>query len=379
MAGGSRTPIFGPEPWTEQAGQCWSHWDLWFCLVAVLDFHGDLSALAEAIYARARLDRDWEARVSHLDDLRGRLDAVGLAATELVMPRIADARTRAKARRKVLAQGLSAQDFTEPMRNTPSRRLRARALHGWWSEFPVDPAPYRDRIAERALARLAQGWGGARMTREVGQTVEAQRRALAGNVAAERALLRAAVTAGEEVFDAGLRDSDGEFAGWCGMTLVAYAALPRSDDGRESDVYLHDLCGFWVWEHYAFAYRCEREVFVGVRPQDMDRVEVIFLELHDEHRRARLDFPAEQAIEGLAWASIATGDLSRMPSVSARLGSDHHIATRAMVDVAAKAGRLDLAHAIFDGADVPGGHRDFLQEQRKKMLPPRSNRLWVVR
>jgi hypothetical protein len=45
-----------------------------------------------------------------------------------------------RARRKVLDQGLSGRARTPVMRDTPRRRLRARALRGAWSEFPVDPA-----------------------------------------------------------------------------------------------------------------------------------------------------------------------------------------------------------------------------------------------
>ena len=44
---GPRTPrIFGPEPWrTDRDGPVWSYWDRWFCLVAVLDHHGNLDDL----------------------------------------------------------------------------------------------------------------------------------------------------------------------------------------------------------------------------------------------------------------------------------------------------------------------------------------------
>ena len=37
-AGGKkRTPIFGPEPWTEIGGSTWSHFDRWYALVIVHD------------------------------------------------------------------------------------------------------------------------------------------------------------------------------------------------------------------------------------------------------------------------------------------------------------------------------------------------------
>ncbi len=48
-----RPPIFGPEPWAERASVAWSHWDLWFCLVCVLDADGDWRAPENEVAARA--------------------------------------------------------------------------------------------------------------------------------------------------------------------------------------------------------------------------------------------------------------------------------------------------------------------------------------
>lgn len=47
MSEAKREAIYGPEPWQREGGAPWSHWDLWFCLVAHLDHGGDLVALAE--------------------------------------------------------------------------------------------------------------------------------------------------------------------------------------------------------------------------------------------------------------------------------------------------------------------------------------------
>ena len=44
------SPIYGPEPWTDRAGAVWSHWDLWFCVMATLEFEGDRELLAEHIH-----------------------------------------------------------------------------------------------------------------------------------------------------------------------------------------------------------------------------------------------------------------------------------------------------------------------------------------
>jgi hypothetical protein len=48
-----RKLIFGPESWRELAGGSWSHWDLWFCTVAVPGFDGDWVRLSDEIVRRS--------------------------------------------------------------------------------------------------------------------------------------------------------------------------------------------------------------------------------------------------------------------------------------------------------------------------------------
>jgi hypothetical protein len=44
---------FGPGSWRELAGGSWSHWDLWFCTVAVPGFDGDWARLSDEIMRRS--------------------------------------------------------------------------------------------------------------------------------------------------------------------------------------------------------------------------------------------------------------------------------------------------------------------------------------
>jgi hypothetical protein len=81
-----RKLIFGPESWRELAGGSWSHWNLWFCTVAVPGFDGDWARLSDEIMRRSPrawsgLDR--EAKLSHLEDLHARLAAVDQDAGQL--------------------------------------------------------------------------------------------------------------------------------------------------------------------------------------------------------------------------------------------------------------------------------------------------------
>jgi len=148
MTEAKREAIYGPEPWQRSGGVAWSHWDLWFCLVARLDHDGDLVALADAIGDEHRFygHSDTEAKLSHLDDLADRLAAAGLDAGALAARAGDHGALRTKARTKVLKQGLQPRALTGAMGLTPRKRLHERALRGRWDRFPVSPQPWYDRM-----------------------------------------------------------------------------------------------------------------------------------------------------------------------------------------------------------------------------------------
>ncbi len=148
-----RSPIFGAEPWTTAAGVEWSHFDCWFALVITTDFDGDPDALRTQLETtlRSSLHRrdDTRAKLSHLADLRARLDAVGLDFEDLAEVEEPDKRVLSKARRKVLEQALEGRAMTEAMRNTPAHRLEQRARYGYWEKFPTNPDRFYERLTGR--------------------------------------------------------------------------------------------------------------------------------------------------------------------------------------------------------------------------------------
>lgn len=136
--------MYGPEVWRVDAGVEWSHWDLWFALLCVRDHGGDWDGLDAAIADKGR--SDGEAKWSHLLDLRERLAAVGLSASELVEETIGGKGLITRARTRVFKQVVSWRDMTPAMRNPPSLRLEQRARCGWWPGFPSSPQEPHDRL-----------------------------------------------------------------------------------------------------------------------------------------------------------------------------------------------------------------------------------------
>ena len=100
-----KPPVFGPESWSELAGRPWSHWDLWFAAVAVSDYGGSLDELEAHLVGELRSHagrQGAESKISHMADLRSRLEAAGLTPADLATPEVlADKRILARARKKV--------------------------------------------------------------------------------------------------------------------------------------------------------------------------------------------------------------------------------------------------------------------------------------
>ncbi len=100
MTGSRGSPIYGPEPWRAKRKAVWSHWDLWFCVVALADHEGDLDKLAVAIEGTGLSfwSSTIEAKLSQLDDVRRRLAAAGIDPTALAGGAEADQRVLSKRR-----------------------------------------------------------------------------------------------------------------------------------------------------------------------------------------------------------------------------------------------------------------------------------------
>jgi hypothetical protein len=377
-----RSPIFGPEPWEERAGRSWSHWDLWFCLVCLTETDGDWRALEEEIVTRDRqrsvTSRVWERKRSHLLDLQGRLEEAGLRPADLAADHLDDKTLRAKARRKVLDQELAGRDLTPAMRDTPRRRLRARALHGYWDEFPVSPAQDYEMFADLVGAEHRS----FRLATEIEAIATEEHEDRAGDPARQLALWRAVLTAGVEAFLYGLRDSDGAVGTFLGDALETYASLPWRDAGIDASVYWADLCEWCIWEDWGIRHRRDTAPFRGARKRDVALVEQLLLDLEAEHRSHRLDYEADEALQLVAWLAVATRSFDRFVSAAERLGVEWWMPVDAMGEAAANAGERDLAADVYGAAIAGGGwhveHLSRLCRQRTGLDPAPHRHLRAV-
>ena len=376
----TRAAIYGPEFWAERAEREWSYWDRWFAVVCVVDHGGDWRGLEEQLATRPTFGgQQVEGRLSHLWDLEARLIEAGLTAADVVGVSVDDVKVRARARSKVVQQSLSGP-LSPAMRDTPRRRLRARALRGRWPGFPVDPAPFAHTAAD-ILAGPGGSFRRAMALERWMSDVDRQR----GDVAVRLAARRGAITAGLEAFIEGIRDSDGAVASLLGDVFVGYGRLDWRTAGVDADVFVADVCELAVWDDYATLYQRETAPYVTFRHGDAERAERHLVALETELRRVRLGFWADEAVQQIVYVMIGARYYDGFVGVATRLGCEHWMPIAAMANAAVSARRVRLARQVVGAAIAgPGHHGEHLRRLCVDITggppePPESPPLRVVR
>lgn len=304
-----------------------------------------------------------ESKLSHLADLRVRLDDAGLVPGDLATPDVLSERSLlAKARKKLADRYLEGRAKTPAMVETPRVRLERRSRTGHWDAFPVNPEHYyrsfrrnvevKDYISER------RSFSAVRRIEERLESLDK-----AGLAAGERlALYRAFHTAGLELADRA-DDSFGNVGEMRREAWHTYLGIDWQAAGMAPEAYWADLCDLVVFEDYALEFKEETLPWSHVPAGQAELVEGVLLALEAECRAFHLDYPADQALEQLTWLTVAGWRFTRYVEVAARLGTDHWRQVEALAESALRSKRRDLAVEVFRASDRPGLHQKLLRER----------------
>ena len=362
-----RPPIFGPETWSEVGGRIWSHWDLWFSAVAVSDHGGSLDGLETHLVEELRGHLDGrqgaESRLSHLADLRRRLEDADLTPVDLATPEVlADRRLLAKAQKKVSDRWIEGRALTAAMVETPRTRLVRRARYDRWHAFSVDPGLYygsfRRHVEVKSHISKYKSFTAV-------DRVEERLRSLdqpSLTPAQRLALYRAFHTAGLELADRA-DDSHGNVGQLRRDAWHTYLGIEWQTTGIRAEDYWADLCDLVAFEDYALDFREETLPWQGISADHAELIEGLLLGLFSECQSLYLDDQAEESLQQLAWLAVAGQRFSRYVDVAARLGSDNWMPIEAMAESALQSRQGDLAVEVFLNADRPGFHRDHLRQR----------------
>ena len=335
--------------------------------MAVADHRADLDQLEERLVGeladRTGGREGTESKLSHLADLRVRLDDAGLVPGDLATPEVLSERgLLAKARKKLAERYLEGRAKTPAMIETPRVRLERRSRIGHWDAFPVNPERYyrsfrrnvevKDYISER------RSFSAVRRIEERLESLDK-----AGLAVGERlALYRAFHTAGLELADRA-DDSFGNVGEMRREAWHTYLGIDWQAAGMAPEAYWADLCDLVVFEDYALEFKEETLPWHHVPAGQAELVEGALLALEAECRAFHLDYPADEALEQLAWLAVAGRRFTRYVEVASRLGTDHWRQVEALATSALRSKRRDLAVEVFQAADRPGRYQQRLRER----------------
>jgi hypothetical protein len=370
------TPI-GPEialilPTTEGKSLELSYWDLWFALVAVKDFGGDLDRLAERIknekgfiYDRNSIERKrW-----HLRDLKRRLEGASFTPIQIVNADsdLAQAEKR-RALTKVMGSSDRASAWSEPMRNTPRKHRFEHALRGYWNRFAVSPNPYEKNVGAHFQSK---GFYSEGMSFGIARTLdryveEAAKLLVAGKAAEAQALLRAWMTVVIEVMEKA-DDSCGRIGMSFDDGFAAYLKIPLDKTGIDDNIFFPDLVDFLIWEDYGLTNDQIERYFEGLNEGQADlcighlRHEVAAL-LDDD-----LEYQSEEALTFLGQVIAEQERFDEFEDVARQMGSRAWQRIIRLADRAMKRRKKPLAIKVFEAAMTKADHLDFLTKKYEQL------------
>jgi hypothetical protein len=173
-------------------------------------------------------------------------------------------------------------------------------------------------------------------------------------------------------------DSYGQIGELGHAAWSAYAATRWRDLIPEA-VYWRDVAQLVAFDDYAHLHRAETVPWRQARAADLPLLRSIVAALAEEYAAARLDYHAQQVRVALAWAHLAIRCLSGYAEVARDLGSENWMPVVALAESALRAHRPVVAAAVFDAADQPGFHREYLRRRRRELLnAPAAPKLRVV-
>lgn len=362
-----KPPVFGPEDRSELAGRPWSYWDYWFTVVAVSDHNGSLDELEAHLVGALRGPLDGrqgaEWKVSHLADLRSRLDAASLTPADLATPEaLADKRLLTRARSQVPAHRVDGRAMTPAMIETPRVRLLRRARCGDWSAVPIAPRVYyrsfRRRVEGRQRITKYQSFAAADQVEHRLGDLDRPSLNPAGRLARYRAVHAAGWALATRT-----DDSHGNVGQLRRNTWHTYLDLDWQAAGIPAEAYWADPCDLIVFQDYGLGHQEETLPWRRVPAGQLDLVERRLLGLASECRSYHLDFQTEAALQQIAWLAAAGRRFSRYVEAASGLGSDHRMPVEAMAESALRSGLGQLAVEVFQAADRAGLHQQHLRRR----------------
>lgn len=344
-----------------------SYWDLWFSIVAVLRYGGNLNQLANQIKGQRIFFFDnysKERKLTHIRDLKRRLGEASVVPTDIVVAASDLAKKeRQRALDRVRKSARWEREWSEPMRNTPRASRFPHALRGYWDKFPVSPESYANMIGARFPKRVYLGKASFRIPDTLDEYVQQAKELLgAGKAAQAQALLRGLMAVILELMQK-VTDSLGRIAMGFDDGFTAYLKIPLQQTSIDEKVFFADLLDFLIWEDYGLTNDGIRRYFRGLVE---DQVNLCIDHLRHEVIALREDYLENQSEKALTLLGRVVTEQERFDDfedLARQMGARARGRIIRMVDRAIKKGKRELAIKVFEAALTKGDHLEFLTKK----------------
>lgn len=351
-----------------------SYWDLWFAIVTVERYEGDLGRLAEYFREERSRSLDREAvtgKLSHLRDLQHRLQEAGVSLST-VLDAAGPGLVKQESRRapgRVLKHNERQNERSAPMRCPPLKRLYPAVLRQHWPRFPVSPEPYAERLAKRFKWNGLYGENASHgLARKLDSETARAEKLLAKRAVAEAlAMLRGLMTVAVELI-AIADDSYGAIGDSFQEAFGLYLRLPWDASGIECEVFLRDLLDFLIWEDYGLTDRQRDGFFAALSSERADYCLDHLRRRQTELMAIDLDYQAEEALTLIGHVVAEQRRFELFEDLAREMAAEAWHPIVLMADVAEKEGKTDLAKAVFEAALTHGPHLDFLRHKYEQLL-----------
>lgn len=350
-----------------------SYWDLWFAIVTVDAYEGELDRLAEHFRAKRSCLTGREVatgKLSHLRDLQHRLREAGVsvsAVLDAVGPLLVK-QERRRADGRVIKHNERLYERSASMLHPPQERLYPAVLREHWPRFPVSPDRYAERLAKRFNWSRCYGENASHgLARKLDSEAERAEKLLTENSIVEAmAMLRSLMTVAVELI-AIADDSFGAIGDSFQEAFGLYLRLPWKESGIGAEVFLSDLTDFLVWEDYGFTYRQTGGFFAALSTEDADLCLSHLRKRQTQLMALDLDYQAKEALTLVGQIVAEQRRFDLFEDLAREMAADEWHRIILLVDVAETAGKKNLAKAVFEAALTRGRHLDFLQRKYEQL------------
>lgn len=348
-----------------------TYWDLWIVIILVNTFNRDWDEMIGYLHRKAKdslYSRDnFEALLNHIHLLRQTLSKVGLSIDNILEETDAPfiKKQELKAKRKILEMGFNSKEKSPWMINTPRKKLKARAMHGHWNHFPVNPKQYANSLERRYKSSgfYSEDQSFALETKLSNFINKHEARASHHELFA---LYRAFLSVVIEKMDM-VDDSFGVIGDLYEEIFKKYFILDRTKLDMPLSYFFLDLIELIIWEDYGCTDRYKPEFFAKLSSSEVPLVDSILQKQRDELRKFELEYQAENSLTLLGMLYVQHQLFDKFVPTAKFMGTREWERITTMAEMAEKHHEYDLVLAVFEACLGPGSHEDFLKEKYWKL------------